>query len=200
MLNNKMVLVSLSLVMFMLVVSGCSVLQTQSSGGGVSYFPCNQGYTWTYSSNDGYTQITSVEGSTSIGSITVQKISSKYMSTSNSTMTSDAYYRVDGTGVYYHGSPSNYYSTGMQMFAFPLEVGKTWMETTSGANSYKIMVTAKENVTVPAGTFDCYKISMITKYGTIETSSNVWLGDNVGIVKTNSSTSTIESVLQSKNF
>lgn len=92
----------------------------------------------------------------------------------------------------------------MLMFALPLEVGKTWDMSASGTSSTKGSVVSKENVTAPAGNFDCYKVAIISTYtyrGTPETyTSYIWLGNNVGIVKSGSSSSTIESVLEWKNF
>ncbi|MFA4844219.1 MAG: hypothetical protein WC632_04620 [Candidatus Margulisiibacteriota bacterium] len=183
-----------------LFVSGCSILQPSGGGGGESYFPHAQGNTWRITGSDGSSQIMTVEGTASIGSTTVQCFSSLYISSSNAKSTSEAYYRIDSSGVYSHGSPSYPTSTGVKILAFPLEVGKSW-ESISGSYSTTMSVTAKENVTVPAGTFDCYKIAAVTMYGTVEAgNSNIWLGNNAGIVKVTSSTSTVESVLAWKNF
>ena len=200
-MKKQALLFSLMIVLFCVLVSGCSLLQQTSSGGGESYFPHAQGNTWRQSSTDGSSQIMTAEGSTSIGSTTVQLFRSTYISSSGSVSTSDAYYRIDSTGVYSHGSSSYPSSIGIPIFSFPLEVGKMWDVMVSGPYSTKCTVLAKENVTVPAGTFDCYKIEGLSMYGTIEVyRSYIWLGNNAGIVKGTSNTSTIESVLQWKNF
>jgi hypothetical protein len=186
---------------FSLFVSGCSVLQqSSSSGGGESYFPHAQGNAWRMTATDGSSQTMTVEETAMVGSTAVQCFVTLTTSALGTIYTSEAYYRIDGTGVYAHGSPSSPSSTGVQFIAFPLEIGKSW-QIVAGSYTTNFSVMAKENATVPAGTFDCYKITAIYTYGTTEVArSNLWLGNNAGIVKTTSSTSTIESVLAWKNF
>lgn len=201
MVRSKMGLAAVVFVGLALVMAGCSLLQPTSSGGGESYFPHAQGNTWRHSSADGSSQVMTAEGSTSIGSTTVQIFSSTYISATGSVSTSEAYYRVDGSGVYAHGSSDYPSSIGLPFLSFPLEVGKTWDIVISGSYANKASVVAKESVTVPAGTFDCYKVNYFTLNGTIEIyNSNIWFGNNVGIVKANSSSSTIETILQWKSF
>lgn len=189
-----------------LVGSGCSVLQqgSSSSGGGESYFPHAQGNSWRMTSTDGSSQITTVEGTATVGSITVQcftSLNKMVYSGYTSTYTNESYYRIDSSGVYSHGSPSYPSSIGIPLIQFPLEAGKTWDVAVSGSYSTKATVVSKENVTVPAGTFDCYKINFATTFGTIEAfTSTLWLGNNAGIVKTTVGGSTVESTLAWKNF
>jgi len=188
-----------------LIMAGCSSLQSTSGGGGENYFPHAQGNTWRHPSTDGSSQVMTVEGTTSVGSITVQKFSSCYHSASGYTSTSEAYYKIDGSGVYSHGSPNYPSSVGIPFIVFPLDVGKTWDVIISGSTSAKATVVSKENVTVPAGTFDCYKVSYSSTYmnyvGSTETNtSTVWFGNNAGIVKSTTSNSTVETVLEWKNF
>ncbi|MDD5383003.1 MAG: hypothetical protein PHH60_05045 [Candidatus Margulisbacteria bacterium] len=193
----------LVLVLLTAFVAGCSILQTHGSseGGGASYFPLTQGYTWRYASSDGSTQISTIEGTATIGSITVQIMRSAYVFVSGSTITSESYYRVDSSGVYAHGSPSSPSSIGIPFLAFPLQVGKTWDVMISGSIANTAAVVAKEDVVTSIGTFNCYKVNYITKNGTVEMyNSNLWFGDNVGIVKGTSATSTIESELAWKSF
>ena len=50
-------------------------------------------------------------------------------------------------------------------------------------------VEAKESITTPAGTFDCYKMTYKTKMKTvmgIETSGAEWISEGIGVVKTES--------------
>jgi len=52
----------------------------------------------------------------------------------------------------------------------PLDVGKKFMiPTCSGGKNYKmiVQVVSREKVTVPAGTFDCFKTKPFVKYGTV---------------------------------
>jgi hypothetical protein len=87
----------------------------------------------------------------------------------------------------------------MTLLAFPLEVGKTWNAIPVSSQIVGTVV-ARENVTVPAGTFDCYKVSMVTTSGSYSFTSTAWIGNNVGLVKSTSDYSTAETVLVSKNF
>lgn len=52
----------------------------------------------------------------------------------------------------------------------PLEVGKKYLiPTCSGGKNYKLIVKvfSREKVTIPAGTFDCYRTKPFVKYGTV---------------------------------
>jgi hypothetical protein len=182
-------------------LAGCSVLEQTSGGGGESYFPHSNGYTWTYSSNDGGWQILTFEGTALVGSTTVQKYKGYARFASGHTSTSESYFRIDSTGVYSYGSPSYLLTTPQTMFAFPMEVGKTWEAGVSGSYTIRASVQAKENVTVPAGTFDCYKVKFVNYNGTVETYSyNIWLGNNAGMVKQTTTGSTLETVMATKSF
>jgi len=95
-------------------------------------------------------------------------------------------------------------STPMELLLFPLSVGKQWtssFDSSSGSGTYEydISVVAFEDVTVPAGTFKCYKIKFVSTYSGTSLTSYVWYGNNGGQVKVVGSTGYIIS-LQSKNF
>jgi hypothetical protein len=200
-MSKKRVLVfSLFVAFIAIFVSSCSLLQQTSSGGGESYFPSVDGNTWFLVNNDGSSQLMTVEGTVTIGSVTAKRFYSTYFSSSYGTSTSESYFRVDSSGVYAHGSPTSPMSIGIPFLVFPLEVGKSW-DIVTGTYSSKANIVAKENVTVPAGTFDCYKVKYSSYNGTVETYSyNYWFGNNAGPVKMTSGYSTFETVLQWKNF
>lgn len=188
-------------VLFSVLVSSCSLLQSTSSGGGESYFPSAIGNTWFSKGTDGTSSLTTVEGTITIGSITAKRFRSYNVSSPTYAYTNEVYYKVDSTGVYVHGQDGVTSSMGIPLLSFPLEVGKSWDIMVSGLNSTRATVLAKETITVPAGTFDCYKIVAVSMYGTIETyRSYLWLGNNAGMVKVTMGSSTVESVLQWKSF
>ena len=190
--------------------SGCSVLQQAgSTGGGESYFPHAQGNSWVMTGSDGGTETMTVEGTINVGgSNTAQKFCSCYMQNigaSAYTSTGETYYQINGTGAYYWGNSGYVFPAAYTMFPFSLEVGKSWDMIASGSPTVKGIVVARENVAVPAGTFDCYKLALVATYvlpgGTSETETEYyWLGDNAGFVKLASSSSTVETVLTWKNF
>lgn len=113
------------------------------------------------------------------------------------------YYRIDSSGVYFHGSSGFFTTESLAVLCFPLEVGKSWLVHNSGVTG---SILARENITVPAGTFDCYKLALVSTYiingVTRESVNYAWLSNNVGIVKSASGpgNSTYESVLEWKNF
>lgn len=199
--NIKNILLACFVISLIAFVVGCGLLQQSSGGGGRSYFPNTDSYSWRYSSTDGSSSISTVEGTRQIGSATVQVVKSRYTSASGTVSTGETYWRVEDAGVYIYPSVST--TESMTFLAFPLEVGKTWKTYDYGTSEYSstASVAARENVTVSAGTFDCYKVGYVTKRGTVElSSSNIWFGDGAGMVKVTSSGSTIESQLAWKSF
>jgi hypothetical protein len=109
--------------------------------------------------------------------------------------------KVDSSGVYYY--PSLTTTEAYTFLSYPLEVGKNWIYYDLGPNSYssRATVAAQEDVTVSAGTFNCYKITFAYLRGTVEVgSSNIWFGKNVGMVKTTTSSTTYETQLVWKSF
>lgn len=191
------------LIMVALYFAGCSLLQSAAGGGdGESYFPHAEGNTWALNGSDGSSRVMTVEGTAVIGGATVQRFASSYRSASTGLPAIEVYYyRVDGSGVYFYGTAGDPFTAPIRMIVFPLEVGKTWNAITIGS-SYSIngAVAAKESVTVPAGTFECYRIVLTTTSGTGTDTSVTWLGDNAGAVKTTNSSSTVETELAWKNF
>lgn len=182
------------------LIYGCSV---QSGGGGSSYFPTTDGYSWLLRETDGWGTLITVEGTTVIpGDVAVKVFKSTILNALGETFaTAEAYYRVTSAGVYNHGSFPNPTNPGLLMLAFPLSVGKTWTIFSVGDEALLGSVVAEESLTVPAGTFECFKISYIDKEGTVETTvTNFWYGDGVGLVKITQPPSTFESVLEWKNF
>ena len=187
------ILVSLAVIM-----TRCSQPQ---SGGGSSYFPNTEGDTWRYSSTDGSTTMTTAEGMISIASTTAQIFRSTYISASGAISNGETYFRVDNSGVYAYGFLGFPFSIGIPLLVFPLEVGKNWNVFVSGPISVNATVVNRENLTVPAGTFDCYKVHYAFMSGTVESYAlSFWFGNNAGITKNTTSASTIETVLNWKNF
>jgi len=186
-----------------LFVFGCSqVTDTTASSIAASYFPHEEGYTWRYEGNDGSGYIATFEGTAVVfDTIPVQlyRQSSYYLSGSGSV--SEIYMQINDSGVYIYGSLSSPTTEADTFLQFPLEIGNSWTYYNADLYTGRITVAARETVTVPAGAFDCYKLSLVSSYGTIETdTANIWIGDGVGIVKTSTDYSTYESQLAWKNF
>ncbi|MFA4844218.1 MAG: hypothetical protein WC632_04615 [Candidatus Margulisiibacteriota bacterium] len=173
---------------------------------GRNYFPNTDGYSWQYNLNQsGAKMISTFNGTTVInGSLNVQKYESTYLDSNGNVYLStiESYHVVNDSGVYFHGYPS--YSTveGSPLLLFPLETGKSWTYSSSGIYKTIITVMGQETITVPAGSFDCYKVAYVSYNGTVESSRvNYWFGNGVGLVKStldNANNDTI--VLDSKNF
>ncbi len=174
---------------------------TTTTLAGENYFPHAGGNTWFYISSDGSSQITTVEGTAFVGSLPTQIFKTLYISPSDIKTTSEAYFRVTSSGAYYYGLPGWTTTEGYVYLSFPLEVGKSWIFYSIASSSIMANVVAHEDLMVPAGTFECYKVIFTTMNGSVETgSSNIWFGNNAGMVKMTSSYSTVETVLQWKNI
>ncbi len=189
----KAIFVLVLFVSFSALVFGCG--QQSSSGGGSSYFPVGEGYTWRYSYSDGTKSVITDEGTAVItGDVTVRLFSTSYLNASDEvTGTGEAYYKVTSSGVYTHGSPSYPVNPGVPLLEFPLSVGKSWITSSFGDYSTVATVTASESLTVSAETFSCYKVSYVSTWGTIEAGTiNFWFGDGAGMVKGSAGSSTFE--------
>ena len=192
------------------ILSGCGK-QIGAGVGGANFFPHNDGYVWNYlltssSTTDSTSPRLRFDGnSTLFGSIPVQHFKSGTVITSTGQVTNEttSYVRVTDAGVYTYGfrdirtdSPTMEAST---FLVFPFDIGTKWRPS---ATSDTVEVVARENVTVPAGTFDCYKLIQNASSYTAES----WIGSGAGVVKsrqsiTSGSAKTVtDVVLQNKNF
>ncbi|MDJ0646376.1 MAG: hypothetical protein QNJ57_10380 [Flavobacteriaceae bacterium] len=48
----------------------------------------------------------------------------------------------------------------------------------------RMVVSDNESITTPAGTFTCYKLTYTTEMGVFVTTSEQWMAENVGVIKT----------------
>jgi len=163
---------------------------------GRNFFPNTDGYSWRWEFPEwGFSYIITVEGTTQIGSITAQ-VGHLTGVFGGYTATMETYWKIDDTGAYYYGMGTT--PEAFTILNFPLEVGKTWECHSSYGLYYPttVEVLAFEEVTVPAGTFDCYKVSYTAAGGV----SYYWFGNGVGAVKALMAGSTEEVILTWKNF
>lgn len=147
------------------------------SGGGRSYFPSKDGYSWKWDSPS-ISYLVTVEGTEQIDSISTQVGKITFIS-NDFTGTLKTYWKIDDTGVYYY--PDGVSSESFTILNFPLEVGKTW-ECNSPSGSYyptTVTVIASENIITLAGIFDCYKVSYVAGGGT----TYYWFGNGAGAIK-----------------
>ena len=168
---------------------------------GRNYFPSQPGSTFAYKYSNGDQLVFTFESEAVVsGSITAQIMSSYYLYSGQSS-TSEGYYRITDSGVYYYGSPQYPTTEAQELLRFPLNIGETWTQYSNGQNSTIVSVVGQENILVTAGTFDCYKVKYASYNGTLETYSYyIWYGDGAGMVKIDTEPSSIPIELQSKNF
>jgi len=151
------------------------------------YYPNTDGYSWTYLrhfSDKGDTQIEKItyRGTTQINFMTAQ-IAIRETVFQGNISTSESYFKVDNTAVYRTQIVANN-TVLAPLFGFPLYVGKF-----SGVST----VTALEDVTVPAGTFTkCFKLT----YTDADLTYNIWLAQNVGMVKAEKFTGSLVSTAE----
>lgn len=184
---------SILLLGLLVFAAGCGhVISIVETG----YYPHQDGYRWQYTfSTSTTTETTSLtisfNGTTTIwGTIEVQNWVSQ---TAGSI--SISYIKVTNDGVYSWGGNTSTAEAQTLQLPLPPTVGCTWRVSSATAE-----VLARENVTVPAGTFDCYKVrtTSATSY------TDYWYGAGAGIVKiatvNPSSSYSATLVLNSKNF
>ncbi|MBU1149106.1 hypothetical protein KKI23_03370 [Patescibacteria group bacterium] len=191
-------------------VFGCSKAETSAAGVASNYFPHEDGYSWKYIDQNDSATISTIEGTTTINGNTVQIIKSSYPSSSSLstdkgnilgafTSTGTSYWRVTDDALYVYSSTSD--TNPYMSLAFPLEIGKTWTIVEYEGYSLTAKVVANENVTVPAGTFNCYKVDSFSHYGTEEAyMQSLWIGDRAGLVRGERSGGTYTTELEWKNF
>jgi hypothetical protein len=150
---------------------------------------------------DGGSQITTVDGTAVVGPKVVQVFKTNTTSSTGVRTTSEVYYVVSSSGAYIYGFSGWTTNEAFVYLSFPLEVGKSWVFYNIPPFLTRASVEARENLVLPAGTFDCFKIKYTSFNGTVESSfSNTWYGNGAGMVKITDSSSTVETVLQWKNF
>jgi len=199
----KLVLLVSIIISFGLLVYGCSTSTSTSGGGGSNYFPHGEGYTWRTTSTDGSSAIVTFEGTATVDSTTVQIYKQTYFTSSGSMLgTSETYFQVTDSAVNLYGSPSYPLIPAQTFLQFPLEVGNSWTVASSGSITLVASVTDSSSVTVPAGTFNCYRIDFVTSYATRDETytTSYWLAENVGMVKAATSSSSNETELEWKSF
>ncbi len=186
-------------VIFLAISPGCGQLQTPGSAGESSkdFYPNTDGYRWDYKqTSSSTTEVTTISdlrtGSKKLSSGTNVDVSLETMTSTNRPSTMEYYERVLDSGVWFYGT--GVATTEAELFLpFPLAVGNTWR--TSGGTSFNVVtvITAKETVKVPAGTFDAYRVE--------SGSSTYWYGKGAGLVKiAGSGPSAVTLELTGKNF
>jgi hypothetical protein len=193
--------------LFAICSIGCNVAQpVPSDTGGKEYYPVTLGYSWIYQNKDSSGSVTStttqsVTGTTSLFGKTLSIIRSV-----SSSLTSEGLFEVSDSAVKSYGTTTSPTSDAQTVLVFPLSVGSSWTVSNILGIRTTASVTTKENVTVSAGTFSCFKVAYVYNYSTITMYIDYWFAANVGLVKaaihdfTDSSKISATIELYSKNF
>ena len=153
--------------------------------GGVEYFPNTNGYSWNYRHTSTDTTHESVPTLTSNGFTTIygntvqiwrSELSTPTLGTSS---TYETYLKVTTGEVSMYGTSASPTSEPTVLLSFPLQIGSRW-NLLSGYTSEAI-VTSFETISVPFGTFECFRVDL-NVYG-ISPISSSWYARNVGMVK-----------------
>ncbi len=170
----------------LVLLAGCGILLPSKGIVGPEYYPNGDGYSWTYqiasyavnsSPATGVEKVT-FSGTTTVENLVVQKLIIED-TFGSSVSTSEG--RIGVT----EGSVKSYpnlvaTADASTLYTFPLSVGAKWFV----SGTIEASVVTQESVTVPAGTFGCYKISGSTVIGYVNTFTyNEWLASRVGSVK-----------------
>jgi hypothetical protein len=195
--NNKMRLICVLLVLICLFAAlGCSPKSRAAN-----YFPCDPGYAWKYIKSDGTISLVSVKEGKGVLRDSGRLFNISILNASGEAgKNSELCYIVTDSAGYYCGKATAPLKPGLTILKFPLKAGMAW--TISKFKDYRSLarVEKKEKIRVPAGIFECYKVSYVTKKGTTETQiTNVWFGRKAGIVKVALGDLSVVQLLE-KNF
>ncbi len=172
----------LVLVPLALLIIGCG-------GGEKNYYPLSEGNTWNYRTISTMTigDSTIVDTGSVTTTITVKtKLNDGtdvYEQITNSEGYADTSY-VQETDNYILGYDDKADVSPDTTVTLPVEEGNTWTVFSDSEYTETGKVMGKENVTVPAGSFDdCWKIAYITEFDSEVETSYVYLAPDVGLVK-----------------
>lgn len=171
----------------------------------VDYFPITPGMRWEYDITytiaiggpNKATAIAEVTGEETIQGKTYSKLVADVRGTPVDSLRT-TYYR--------HGEDGTFKIDGQEIdkgerLSFPptLEIGTKWKGGSSDG-PYEAEVTAREEITCPAGTFDCLRITTRTRnlYGS--TVENQWFAKDVGMVKQTNQGALVSSELVLRSF
>ncbi|MFH1361506.1 MAG: hypothetical protein ABIH69_02490 [bacterium] len=192
---------------YQVFISGCSTTSSVSSsaettttvytgspttttllGTAANYYPSSDGLSWTYESRfvdstnplNSYhiTEKHTFRGSTNeVGTLTQIKQVENYRLDSTTLLSSrESMEKISSTNVEYYGTKGAPTLPPLVILQFPLAVGNSW----SVYSTVQGVVSAAETITVPAGTYPCYRVDF--KTGEIVLSS-FWYAGGVGLVK-----------------
>jgi len=169
----------------------------------LNYYPHEDGYSWRYESSEGsgYSgYIVTFEGTATMADgLNAQFRKQTIFNSDGTNPTYVDFVRVADAGVYFY---EDLLTTAASTYLeFPLAIGNSWTYYISDSFYGIITVEDRESVTVPVGTFDCYRLGFVYMNEGVEFArSKTWLGDGVGVVKGKIVGSDEESVLVWKNF
>ena len=155
---KKVVIIGLALLMGGIIL-GCAELDRAIEQITFYHFPNTDGNSWEYESSSSTTSETTIykttfNGTYTLGSLTLQRQKQESFSSLFS-YTQEALVKVSDSDVKFYGTVSNPTLEAEAFLMFLMGIGDKWF--TQGTDEATVMV--KENVTVPAGTYnDCLKI------------------------------------------
>ena len=161
-----------------------------------NWWPHQDGYSWTYnvstswygsvegyrSTVEGYrstTETWTFDGTANLYNLTVQKLINSNPLPNHSSLEAE-YILINNSGAFDYGSEGNPTSEPVTVLSYPIEIGGQWY-----SQSYIFCkVLGKENINVPAGTYETYKIRFDLGSGDY---LDKYYAKNVGMVKSFSS-------------
>lgn len=178
-----------------LLLTACDLFGVQED----DYYPISLGNMWNYkglveikafngdtiSSSSGVTEVTAetrLTGGEDVFEITrIDTTFAKVPSETTLVYTSVSYTRK--TDDYVLGYESLDDTEPDTALVLPLEEGKTWTVQSWADTTTTATVLVKESVTVPAGTYDCFKVRTTTTMGSQSYQMYWWYAEGVGLVK-----------------
>jgi hypothetical protein len=183
---NKIKLIGIKLLVLSAVTvyfAACesSTSNTNPKPADTDVFPNKVGDKWTYSVYDSLSGTTDTLNVQIVGTTLNTNNKSLKIWIFNSRFFNDSLFVsvTDSAVIFYEDRNATLLN---QVFEFPLEINKYWMNPNLQFDS--TMVTAKESVTVPSGTYpDAYRLERTWLSLNVHGHSKTWFVNNIGIVK-----------------
>jgi hypothetical protein len=151
---------------------------------GAKYYPIKVGNTWTYTfrlGDQSFPMVSKIAGEDNSGDLKLYRLEGE----TNGQQSAVEHLQVTDKGVFRHKYNNVDVDPPFQVLRFPMKDGDSWsMDNTIAGQSLssKIKV-SKEDVTVPAGKYKAFKVTVDTDVGGQKLHSTQWFAPDVGLVK-----------------
>jgi len=156
-----------------------------------AYYPLDVNYEWTYAA-DGDTVTCTVQAKTKVKEFECYAVK-EVRKGSKTTY----YFSSTGTGVMVHKVNDQALEDPITLFKFPLTKGQKWTISSPSSKAECEVVDVDVEIEVPAGKYKCVLVRTSGKEGN---STDQWLAEGIGMVKTVSTRNGQKKTMELKKF